>query len=317
MRRSAWPVFLAAFLTIGLAATGLRTAVPAAAADDCANFPQTGHSVCGAFLQYWEENGGLAQQGYPLTDTFTETSTADGRTYTVQYFERAVFELHPDAINTPYYVQLSLLGRNALRTRYPNGAPAAGPNLPGDCATFAATGQTVCGAFLTYWENNGDLAQQGYPLTGVFNEKSAVDGQTYQVQYFERTVMELHPELAAPSNVLLSQLGRAQLAARYPNGVGGGDTAFISPGQLTVTTNGNNYVEWTLPVKDISSQPLLSVTVLLIFLDANGQQLDQSLAGGANIAPGETRILHGLSFKGLGYKSYQLQPPQVTVQAGG
>jgi hypothetical protein len=317
MRRCAWSVLLAAVLTFGLAAAGLRAAPPAAAEDDCATFAQTGHSVCGAFLQYWEDNGGLAQQGFPLTDTFTETSTVDGHPYTVQYFERAVFELHPEAINTPYYVQLSQLGRAALQSRYPQSAPAPAPNLPSDCATFAATSQTVCGAFLAYWEDNGGLAQQGYPLTGVFNEKSSVDGQTYQVQYFERAVFELHPELAAPNNVLLSQLGRAKLAARYPNGVGGGDTAFVSLGQLTVTTNGNNYVEWTLPVKDISSQPLLSVTVIVIFLDANGQQLDQSLAGGANIAPGETRILHGLSFKGLGYKSYQMQPPQVTVQGGG
>src|SRR5690242_4079717 len=64
-------------------------------ANGCQTFPQTGHTVCGRFLQYWQEHGGLAQQGYPLSQEFTETSPLNGKPYTVQYFERAVFEHHP------------------------------------------------------------------------------------------------------------------------------------------------------------------------------------------------------------------------------
>ena len=40
----------------------------------------------------------------------------DGKTYTVQYFERAVFELHPEN-QPPYNVLLSLLGRQASQSR--------------------------------------------------------------------------------------------------------------------------------------------------------------------------------------------------------
>ena len=71
----------------------------------CQTFPETGKTLCGRFLEYWQKNGGLAQQGFPLTDLFTEVSDIDGKTYTVQYFERAVFELHPE-LKPPYDVLL-------------------------------------------------------------------------------------------------------------------------------------------------------------------------------------------------------------------
>ena len=43
-------------------------------------FPETGQWLRGRFLQYWESHGGLAQQGYPLTDEFAEQSAAARRT---------------------------------------------------------------------------------------------------------------------------------------------------------------------------------------------------------------------------------------------
>jgi hypothetical protein len=58
-------------------------------------FPETGHNIAGDFKAYWEQHGGLAQFGYPLTDPVTET-LEDGRQYTVQWFERARFEVHPE-----------------------------------------------------------------------------------------------------------------------------------------------------------------------------------------------------------------------------
>jgi hypothetical protein len=87
-------------------------------------FPETGHTVSGAFLTYWMEHGGLGQQGYPLTEEFQEKSQLDGKMYTVQYFERAVFEKHPEN-PPPYDVLLSQLGKFTLATRYPAGVKAA------------------------------------------------------------------------------------------------------------------------------------------------------------------------------------------------
>jgi hypothetical protein len=59
-------------------------------------FPETGHTVKGVFLDYWNSHGGVAQQGYPLSDEMFETSELDGKRHKVQYFERAVFERHSE-----------------------------------------------------------------------------------------------------------------------------------------------------------------------------------------------------------------------------
>ncbi len=316
MRRATIPLLLALLLGLGGAAFTTR-ATPVAAAT-CADFPETGHQVCGDFLTYWQGHGGLVQQGYPVSDLFTEQSTTDGKTYQVQYFERAVFELHLE-ISGPDKVLLSQIGRDTLRTRYPTGLPAnAGgdlaPTLTGNCQQFAETGQSLCGTFLTYWETNGGLAQQGYPLTGVFNEKSTLDNTIYQVQYFERAVFEYHPENAAPNDILLSQIGRARFTARYPDGPGSTDTAFLTIGKLTLNTVNNNYVEWNLPIKNISGQQLLSVLITIVFYDANGNQLDTTIAGATNLNPNESRVVHGISVKGVGYAKYQIKTPEVLIK---
>ena len=60
----------------------------------CDYYSQTGHEICGHFLNYWESNGALAMYGYPLSDAFSEGG------YTVQYFERARFEWHPENAGT-------------------------------------------------------------------------------------------------------------------------------------------------------------------------------------------------------------------------
>lgn len=87
----------------------------------------------------------------------------------------------------------------------------------GNCQTFKETGHTLCGKFLTYWQQHGSLAQQGFPISEPFNEKSDLNGQSYLVQYFERAVFEMHPENPAPNDVLLSQLGTFQARSKYGN----------------------------------------------------------------------------------------------------
>jgi hypothetical protein len=78
-------------------------------------FPESGHTLGGAFLNYWLANGGLAVYGYPISEEVEEVSPTDGQTYLVQYFERNRFEYHPEAAGTPYEVQLGLLGANLLK----------------------------------------------------------------------------------------------------------------------------------------------------------------------------------------------------------
>ena len=79
--------------------------------DGCSYYPETGHSLCWPFKQYWEDHGGLALYGYPLTEAFWEFDPEIGAGRLVQYFERNRFEHHPEHSNTAYEVQLGLLGQ--------------------------------------------------------------------------------------------------------------------------------------------------------------------------------------------------------------
>jgi hypothetical protein len=107
--------------------------------DGCRFFAETGHNVCGEFLNYWRSNGleidgrpgkteaeSLALFGLPLSDEQTETF--DGKEYTVQWFERARFEFHPEN-QPPFNVLLGLLGNEMRATTGPPSAPAA-PETP-------------------------------------------------------------------------------------------------------------------------------------------------------------------------------------------
>jgi hypothetical protein len=73
---------------------------------------ETGHCVWGRFLDRWRELG-VPIVGLPISDQFQEQNT-DGKTYWVQYFERARFEYHPEN-KPPYDVLLGLLGRQLYR----------------------------------------------------------------------------------------------------------------------------------------------------------------------------------------------------------
>ncbi|MGA7733483.1 MAG: glycosyl hydrolase family 18 protein [Chloroflexia bacterium] len=168
-------------------------------------FPETRHTLGGAFLKYWRQYGGLPVYGYPITEEFTEKSPTDGKPYTVQYFERNRFEYHPENA-PPNHVQLGLLGVQTIGPRtFP---PPTDPQLGLNTVYFPQVGHTLGDTFLAYWQEHGALRQFGYPLSEPVLEKSAIDGKTYTVQYFERARFELHPEHAGtPYEVLLGLLG--------------------------------------------------------------------------------------------------------------
>jgi hypothetical protein len=184
---------------------------PAQGATNCQTFAQTQHNICGAFLTYWQNHGGLAQQGYPLTEELTAVSDLDGKSYRMQVFERAVFEAHPEN-PAPNDILLSQLGTARYKQKYASGAPN-GVSAPGGI-WFEQTGHSIGGKFLAYWRSHGGLAQQGYPISEEFQEQSDLNGKTYTVQYFERAVFEYHPENAPPNDVLLAQLGALKLRAQ-------------------------------------------------------------------------------------------------------
>jgi hypothetical protein len=190
----------------------LTDPVPDPRQDGVLYFSQTGHTLRGPFLRYWQEHGGLAQFGYPLTEEFFEPSGPDNAPLQVQYFERNRFELHPENAGTPYEVMLGTLGRE-FRPQDPPAPQQA------DALYFPETGHNLSGKFREYWEAHGGLAVHGYPITEAAMERST-NGKDYLVQWFERSRFELHPENAGSEHeVLLGLLGR-QLSEKkgYPYG---------------------------------------------------------------------------------------------------
>jgi DNA-binding beta-propeller fold protein YncE len=109
----------------------------------CRWFAETGQALCGTFLDYWNAHGGLAQQGYPISDEFTEVSDLNGKPYRVQYFERAVFEHHPEN-EPPYKVLLAQLGTFRYRAKYPPaGRIIASIPMPAEPVKIALSGGYV------------------------------------------------------------------------------------------------------------------------------------------------------------------------------
>ena len=79
------------------------TVPPVANGPDIHYFPETGHTVHHAFLAYFNARGGLEQFGFPISEETTENG------FTVQYFQRARMEYHPE-LPAAYSISLTLLG---------------------------------------------------------------------------------------------------------------------------------------------------------------------------------------------------------------
>jgi hypothetical protein len=205
------PIVLILMLYVGLMAP-LPTRVHAA--QRC--FTETNQCMEGRIAEFWEQNGGLSVFGYPIGPL--ESAQIEGKTYMVQRFERNRLELHPENAR-PYDVLLGRLGVMRLRQTERDWFALPKSSDTGGCRVFSETGHAVCGAVLNAWRANGlqldgkasvseaeSLALFGMPLSGLMTETLS-DGKQYQVQWFERARFELHPENAAPYDVLLGLLG--------------------------------------------------------------------------------------------------------------
>lgn len=92
--------------------------------------------------------------------------------------------------------------------------PTDDPDSEQGCRYFEETGYEVCGRLLQYWTQNDGLRVFGLPITP--QQAEVIEGQTYQVQWFERNRLELHPENNPPYDVLLGRLGADVLEQENP-----------------------------------------------------------------------------------------------------
>ncbi len=230
-------------------------------------FPETNHSVKGAFLDYWNKYGGLSLFGYPVSDPFQEVNADDGKTYTVQYFERNRFESHPENTGNQYEVLLARFGALMNANRIGKEAPfqpISTFSSTNSRVFFKETGHSLSDGFLAYWNKSGGLSIFGYPLSEPFQEVSPTDGKTYTVQYFERNRFEYHPEFKGTQyEVLLGLLGSEYMKthpATKPgnNGSGQGNQAQgINGEQVEVVLNENRTPTFIAPPENYTNKPAI------------------------------------------------------------
>ena len=154
-------------------------------------FPETGHYVRGDFLRYYQSAPDPRLVfGYPITE---EMTSKDGKT--VQYFQRARFELRRD-LPEMQRVQLTPAGQalyqrsNQLRLENTSG-----------CELFP-TGYFVCLAFLDFFRANGGASQFGNPISPFEFHENLI------VQYFEKARFEWRADRPEGQRVVLTDLGR-------------------------------------------------------------------------------------------------------------
>lgn len=164
---------------------------------DYAYFPQTGHYVRFAFLDFFKSRGGVGIFGYPRTEEMDENGK------TVQYFQRARFEF----VKEKKEVVLGLVGEEIIAARppYPRALPfVSSPER----WYFAATRHSVSFGFLDFYRQHGGLEVFGYPIS-----EEVMEGKT-RVQYFQRARLELHPELPSGQQVVMGLVGEDLLRAK-------------------------------------------------------------------------------------------------------
>ena len=163
-------------------------------------FSETGHHVTGKFLTIFEARGGVEIFGFPRTESFIE----DG--ITVQYFQRARLELHPDKLGTPYEVQSTLIGDILTKERGSVFLKAEPRPNSDSYRYFPETGYAVQFGFKRFYDDRDGLTILGYPISNELQE----DGVA--VQYFQRGRLEYHPD--RPQPIVLGLLGDEWLRAK-------------------------------------------------------------------------------------------------------
>lgn len=176
-------------LVLGIILSGIRSA--AAQTDTARFFPETGHQVRRDFLSFFNRAADpILVFGYPITEQIT---SRDGRT--VQYFQRARFELRTD-LPEPQRVQLTPVGQALYKP-----GDQLNLNNSAGCEMFP-TGFPVCFAFLDFFNASGGLPQFGNPISPFEFHENLI------VQYFERARFEWRADRPEGQRVVLTDLGR-------------------------------------------------------------------------------------------------------------
>lgn len=192
-------------------AASAPTAVAGGAATPNASATARPFQLAPVFQAFWNANGKRAILGRPTSLPIVDPDSGA----TVQYFEFARLEYHPEFRGTEYAIMLGRMGATEAQERGLLGTAPFQPQAAGQpgsqqCAYFPETGMSLCGAFRDFWMTHGlvlgdraisfreSLALFGYPISREFTDPDT--GLT--VQYFERARLEYHPDKAGTAQAV-------------------------------------------------------------------------------------------------------------------
>jgi hypothetical protein len=136
--------------------------------------PDSSIPVAPEFTDFYEQNGGVATIGLPISGIFEFDELQ------VQYFQRMRLEIDVGQNR----IQITPLGTHFWDDK--------------DIAANAV----IVGEFLEFYEMHGGADVFGAPLSNQF-----VEGERW-VQYFENGMLEWHPDNPAAARVQVAELGR-------------------------------------------------------------------------------------------------------------
>jgi hypothetical protein len=161
-------------------------------------FTETGHTIQGDFGLFFNRYGGVESLGYPLT----EEIEMDG--WMVQYFQKGRLELHPE--NEPAYrITVGWLGDLLQRRRPPIPTSLIPPADDTNRRYFPATGHTLSGDFLRYFDAHGGAVRFGLPISEPFLWEGRLTQDFQSARFFWTPQAE--------SVVTLEEIGRVHLDA--------------------------------------------------------------------------------------------------------
>lgn len=145
-------------------------------------FSSTGHSLQGQFLTFYESvNDAEFLFGAPITESFYyETIERE-----VQFFENVRLEINPDENS----VEISSIGSHFYENN--DSVVEKTPFTLFGCSQYSSDegfDYRVCLEFRTFYEKYGAEEFFGFPISEMIQENGIIK------QYFEKVVLEWHPE---------------------------------------------------------------------------------------------------------------------------
>lgn len=169
-----------------------------AQSDDGRYYSETGHTLDGRFVAFYDEHGGSEILGFPITDSFIDPQSG----WLIQYTGNARLEFVPQANSGFVGVRLVALGEALGGWDPPLTAEQIPPSADATCRYFAESGHAVCHAFLEFFDRMGGAELFGFPISEFKLENDRI------VQYFQGFRLEWYPEDAVGRPVRVGALGR-------------------------------------------------------------------------------------------------------------